>query len=267
MSWRRALSGLVLMGALVAPSAVARADRAAQVSMDAVGIDQRLGSQLPLDTSVRTTRGDAVALRAVFRERPVILILAYSKCPTLCNLVLREMVQATHGTEARPGRDYDLATISIDPDEPLEIARASEERLVSSAGLPAGSGAWRYFLADRGAIDAVASAVGFRFAFDPKTRSWVHPAAAFVLTPEGRLSSVLLGLRHDPAEIDAAVRDAAQGRIAAPPKFDAATICFALEPSGKHAGAVRWGLRGLGIAVLGGLAALVLGARGWRRAP
>jgi protein SCO1/2 len=255
------------MAALLVAPAVARADGAAQASVDAVGIDQRLGNQLPLDTSVRTTGGETITLGAVFRERPVVLVLAYSRCPTLCNLVLREMVQVTHGTEARPGRDYDLATISIDPDESLEIARASEQRLVASAGLPAGSGAWRYFLADGTAIDRVASAVGFRFTFDPRTRSWVHPAAAFVLTPDGRLSSVLVGLRHEPAEIDAAVRDAARGHISAPPAFDAATICFALEPSGRHAGAVRWGLRGLGIAVVGGLAALVLAARGWRRTP
>ncbi|NUO51780.1 MAG: SCO family protein [Polyangiaceae bacterium] len=259
-------AALIALALLVVPS-FARADGSAQLSVDQVGIDQRLGNRLPLDASLRTTGGDTVTLRSVFRERPVVLILAYSKCPTLCNLVLREMVQATHGTEARPGRDYDLATISIDPDETLEIAKGTEDRLMSSAGLPASSGAWRYFLAEREAIDKVASAIGFRFAFDPQTRSWAHPAAAFVLTADGRLSSVLLGLRHDPAEIDAAVREAAQGRIAEPPKFSAATICFALEPSGKHAGAVRWGLRGLGIAVLGGLAALVLGVRGWRRTP
>jgi protein SCO1 len=256
-----------LATALLLSSSFAQADEAPRAALDSIGIDQRLGSQLPLDTPVRATGGDTVTLRSAFRERPVILVLAYSKCPTLCNLVLREMAQATHGTEARPGRDYDLVTLSIDPEEPLDIAKATEQRLITASGLPADSGAWRYFLADRQAIDSITKAVGFRFAFDPRTRSWAHPAAAFVLTPDGRLSNVLLGLRHDPADVDQAVGNAARGRIAEPPSFSAATICFALEPSGRHADAVRWGLRGLGALVMGGLVGLVLVVRKSKRSP
>lgn len=247
------------------PAPVARAQPATVDPGDA-RIEQRLGAQVPLATPLRLANGETVTAGAMLRGRPVILVLAYSSCPTLCNLALREMAQATKGTETRPGRDYDLLTVSIDPEESVEIARGTESRLLAAAGLAPESGGWRYMLGSQDAIFAIADAVGFRFTFDPRTKSFVHPAAAFVLTPDGRVSRYLLGLRHEPAEIDDAVRAAAEGRIAEPAVFTAATICFELEPSGRRSQAVRWGLRGLGVTVMAALVALVVGFRGPRRA-
>src|SRR5215470_16492399 len=50
-----------------------------------VGIDQRLGQQVPLDLSFVNETGQAVQLRQYFGSKPVVLALVYYKCPMLCS--------------------------------------------------------------------------------------------------------------------------------------------------------------------------------------
>src|SRR5215211_5344422 len=54
-----------------------------------IGIEQKLGEQLPLDTEVTTHDGRTVKLGSLFASgRPVVLALVYYECPMLCNEVL-----------------------------------------------------------------------------------------------------------------------------------------------------------------------------------
>ena len=50
-----------------------------------VGIEQKLGEQLPLDTEMKAEDGNPVKLGSYFNTgRPVILALVYYECPMLC---------------------------------------------------------------------------------------------------------------------------------------------------------------------------------------
>ena len=52
-----------------------------------VGIDQKMGAQVPLDLPFTDESGRDVTLRQYF-GKPVILALVYYQCPSLCNMVL-----------------------------------------------------------------------------------------------------------------------------------------------------------------------------------
>ena len=70
-----------------------RAD-AANVSpaiLKKVGIDQRIGQQLPLDLRFRDETGRDVRIGEFFHGKPVVLALAYYDCPMLCTQVLHGM--------------------------------------------------------------------------------------------------------------------------------------------------------------------------------
>ncbi|HEX3602345.1 MAG TPA: hypothetical protein VHU84_19480, partial [Lacipirellulaceae bacterium] len=49
-----------------------------------VGIEQRLDAQLPLSLKFRDESGATVRLANYFDGQPVILVLAYYRCPMLC---------------------------------------------------------------------------------------------------------------------------------------------------------------------------------------
>ena len=64
---------------------LARADTdTAAGACENVGFDQRLNEQVPLDLAFRDEAGQPVKLGDYFGDKPVILVLAYYRCPMLC---------------------------------------------------------------------------------------------------------------------------------------------------------------------------------------
>ena len=87
-----------------------------------VGIDQRLDVQLPLDLSFRDENGTTVRLRDYFDSRPVILVLAYYRCPMLCTQVLNGLVKSMREMDLELGKKYRVLTVSFDPREGPDVS-------------------------------------------------------------------------------------------------------------------------------------------------
>ena len=66
-------------------------------------------------------------------KRPVVLVLAYFRCPMLCDLVQQGVVSALRGSGLRPGRDVRAVTISIDPHDTRGNARLRQTGLADRA--------------------------------------------------------------------------------------------------------------------------------------
>ena len=64
-----------------------------------VGIEQKLGTRLPLELTFKDETGKTVRLGDYFGKRPVILVLAYYECPMLCTVVLNELTRAMNGLD------------------------------------------------------------------------------------------------------------------------------------------------------------------------
>lgn len=260
------LVALVLLLLFVRP---AHADSEAPPASADVGVDERLGASLPLDEALVSPGGAQLRLGDTFLPgEPVVLVLAYSDCPMLCNLVLRGLASAVRGTRARPGEDFQLVTVSIDPDESPEVAAATQRSLVAAAGYPGESSRWRYLLASDDASAAVAAAVGFRYRYDPRTEQWAHPAVVIVVTPEGLVSQYLYGLKIQPDELDEAIALARSGEQRANAAIRNAATCFRFDPAAtKYAGPLRLALRLTGVFAIGGVVtAVALAMRRWRAA-
>ena len=57
-----------------------------------IGIDQKLGDQLPLDLRFVDSEGNTVHLRDFFGEKPIVLSLVYFDCPMLCTQVINSLL-------------------------------------------------------------------------------------------------------------------------------------------------------------------------------
>ena len=78
-----------------------------------------------------------VKLGDYFGNRPVILVLAYYRCPMLCTLVLNGLVQGMRSMPFTPGKDYNVVTVSFDPRETADLAAAKKKTYVAAYGRPA----------------------------------------------------------------------------------------------------------------------------------
>src|SRR5262245_8259180 len=114
---------LVLLAAvfLVVPAALC-----AQSSGPApnIGIEQRLNDKVPLDVQFRDENGKLVTLGDYLGQKPVILVLAYFRCPRLCSMVLNGLTSGLRQLDYEMGTDYSVVTVSIDPREGPDLAAA-----------------------------------------------------------------------------------------------------------------------------------------------
>jgi protein SCO1/2 len=199
-----------------------------------VGIDQKLNDQIPLDLAFRDEHGNPVQLRQFFGQKPVILSLVYFNCPMLCTQVLNGLTGSLKLQSLDAGKDFNVLTISIDPtDKPL-VAEARQEMYTGMYGRAGAAQGWRFLTGEDSQIKQLASAVGFRYAFDPDSKQYAHASAIMVLTPEGRISRYLYGISYPSRDLRLALVEASEGKIGTP--VDSILLfCYHYDPhTGKY---------------------------------
>jgi protein SCO1 len=257
----QSFSNPALAGPTVLPRAVQQVDleehlgRALDRAIVLTDMDGRrvhLGDELP---------GDA----------PVVLVLAYYRCPMLCGLVLRGVVTGMQKLSFQLGRQFRALTVSFDPRDTPEAAR--KKRASTLAGLGQGvtaSPQWPFLVGDEPAIRALAGAVGFRYAYDSRTDQFAHPAAAIVLTPDGRISRYLYGVDFSPRDLRLALTEAGEGKVGT--IVDRLLLtCYHYDPAARAYAPFIIGFMRIGgviilVTVAGLCSALFLGERRRRRA-
>src|SRR5262249_37688979 len=122
-----------------------REERKLPRELQEVRIEQRPGEQVPLDVPLRDERGRAVRFGDYLDGKPVVLVLAYIKCPRLCSLVLSGLVDAMRGVPFDAGADYRVVVVSFDPREGPELAAQAKESYAEQYGRP-GAAAGVHFL-------------------------------------------------------------------------------------------------------------------------
>jgi protein SCO1/2 len=173
-----------------------------------VGVTGRPDASLPLNLPLKGEDGTAKPVNDWLGTAPSIWVLADYTCKTLCGPVISIVSDALSHSALRPGADFRLIVVGLDPKDTADDAAKMKQAQVGDGGSAA------YFLrGDAGAIAELTRALGFRSAYDRDHDQFAHPAAAFVIRPDGRLSRVLSGLDVDSATIRLAVVSAGEGVV------------------------------------------------------
>ena len=199
-----------------------------------VGVDEKLGAQVPLDLPFTDASGKAVRLGDYLRDGPVLLTLNYYTCPMLCPLTFRAL--ATTMAEVKdlsPSKDYRIVTVSIDPDEIPEIVRAkANESHALVPGLKDADSRWPFLYGGAESIRGLTEAVGYRYR--KVGTEFAHPSVEIVLLPGGKVSRYLYGFEIAPRDFKLALLEASEGKIGASYARNAVLMyCFKYDPVGK----------------------------------
>src|SRR6185369_15786529 len=127
--------------------------------LENVGIDQRLGEQLPLDTSFVDESGNQVRLGDYFGRKPVVLTLVYYNCPMLCNQVLNGLTSALDMVSFDIGKEFDVVTVSFDPRETAQLAVSKKETYIQWYKRPGATEGWHFLTGDRASIEKLTDSV------------------------------------------------------------------------------------------------------------
>ncbi|MEN3000458.1 MAG: SCO family protein [Armatimonadota bacterium] len=239
--WAWLIGGMLLLGGLFSSTTAQLYRRPPELTaevnqrvLENVDIKQKLNAQVPLDLTFRDETGNTVRLGDYFGKRPVILTMNYYECPMLCTVVLNELTRALNAIEYRIGKDFEVVTVSIAPNETPQLAAKKKANYVKAYRYGGAEKGWHFLTGEEANIRRLADAVGFQYVYDPRTKQYAHTAAIMILTPDGRLSRYLLGVMYAPRDLEFALMEASEGKIGNPVKR-VVLYCYQYDPStGKY---------------------------------
>lgn len=175
-----------------------------EASAGRIDFEQKLGAQVPLDLPFRDEGNRRVTLRECAPAgKPIVLVLAYYRCPMLCNQVLNGLLDVMRKVPYTAGTDYTVLTVSFDPREHGAEATAKKTTYLREYGRPNAEAGWRFLTGERRPIDELAAAVGFKYEFDKAFKEYNHASGVLILNPDGRISRYFYGISYlDPKKTD-----------------------------------------------------------------
>ncbi|MFO0893800.1 MAG: SCO family protein [Phycisphaerales bacterium] len=182
--------------------------------LEGVTIDaSKLGASIPMDLRFKDENGRDVTLREVFpKDRPVLLQLGYMRCPMLCSLVLNELVRGLKGVDWSVGKEFHVVSVSINPEEGPALAAAKKQGYAVDYNRPGSDAGWHFLTGPAESSKALADAVGFQFRRQPDGE-YAHAACIFVVTPDGRVSRQVYGVKYEPSTLRMALVEGAEGTV------------------------------------------------------
>jgi protein SCO1/2 len=166
---------------------------------------------LPLDLGFVDETGAPRTLGDAINSVPAVVIFADYTCRTLCGPILEFAAAGLAKTGLRPGADYRLVVIGLDPKDSLESARAMRATHIDPDN-PIGRAA-SFLSGGEPAVRTATTAVGLHYAYDAEHDQFAHPAAVYVVDAGGRVVRVLSALGLDGADLRLAIVDAGRGTV------------------------------------------------------
>ena len=248
---KNTLAALLTLAALAPATASGITKPILPPLLQGIGIDQHLNGQLPLNAQFRDEDGRTVPLGAYFGRRPVLLALVYYTCPMLCNQILTGAAAALRPLWLRPGRDFDVVAISINPSETPADAAAKRDFVARRySGKADDTTGWHFLVGDPDSIHAVADAVGFHYRYDPASKMFLHASGVMAVTPKGRLARYFYGVDFEPKDLKLGLIEASDNKIGSLTD-QILLFCYHYDPkTGKYGAVVMNILRGSAVAVL-----------------
>lgn len=235
-------------------------------ALKTIGIEQKLGEQLPLDTEFKDEDGNAVQLGSFFKSgRPVIITFVYYECPMLCNQVLNGLTGSLKGMSLEAGKDFDVVAISFDARENDKpgLAKNKKANYVERYGHPGTEAGWHFLTGSQDSIDKATSAAGFNYKWDEKSNQFAHAAGIMIANPDGKLSRYFYGIDYSPKDIKFGIMESAQNKVGSPAE-KLLLYCYHYDPAtGTYGFAILRVMRVGGVLTLLGLG--LMGFVFWRR--
>lgn len=223
-----------------------------------VGIDQKLNDSIPLGLTFKDETGSSVELRQYFGQKPVVLSLVYYSCPMLCTQVLNGLMRSLRDIPMDIGKQFNVVTVSIDPTERPVLAAAKQALYTGFYGRPGAAEGWHFLTGDAQNIKQLASAVGFRYAYDAESKQFAHASGIILLTPEGRISRYFYGITYHERDLRLGLVDASAGKIGTLTD-QVLLFCYHYDPvTGRYGLLISRIVKLAGVLTMLGIAILIL---------
>jgi protein SCO1/2 len=214
----------LLIGLLALAPGVFCQDDLPKLTSIEIGIEEKLGTVIPLDLQFITLEGDTVTLGQLI-DKPTILSFVYYDCPSICGPFQSGIAEVIPKVGMDLGKDYQIITISFNPldspDKGLKKKANYIQQLTEEQ-----SSSWIYLVGWQENITKITSAVGYHY--KPTGLDFAHPSALIVLSPQGKVTRYLFGISFLPFDVKMALIEAQKG-LERPAINKVLELCFAYD--------------------------------------
>jgi protein SCO1/2 len=179
-----------------------------------IDVIEHLGESIPLNLEFTNDEGRSILLEDYFNQgKPVLLTLAYYRCPMLCGLVLNGLTKGVSELDYLPGQQFQMITISINPEESYRLAAAKKKSHIEALNKPVKKNSWAFLTDSTGNTKKLANALGFKYYYVEDRDEYAHPAVSFILTEDGKISRYLYGIEYKESDLRLSLLEASKGEI------------------------------------------------------
>ncbi len=194
-----------------------------------IGIDEKLGSRIPLDITFRDEAGTPVRLSELVTGPTVILPVYYS-CTNVCYNLQWGLAQVLPKIKSRPGVDYRVISVSFDEKDSPQLAAKFKRVYLTAMHADFPADGWRFLTGDAESIQRLTRAAGY--GFQRRGRDFIHPSASFIITGDGTIVRYLYGTTFLSKDLALALIEARDGTSGTTIR-KIVSYCFTFDPEQK----------------------------------
>lgn len=202
-----------------------------EVDESTIGVDEKLGGQIPLDIELTDINGQKVSLDQVL-DKPTLLMLVFYHCPSACSMIQSNAAVAVNNAPHQLGTDFQMVSISFDDEDTLKDAQTARTNFTKVLADQSKADNWSFFTADADNIKRLTHAVGFKF-MKMETHNFVHPNLVTMVSGNGKVIRYLYGMDYLPFDIGMAVTEAYREEPGISIK-KIVSYCFDYDPKNKR---------------------------------
>lgn len=183
-------------------------------------------ARVPLALPFRSADGTEVTIAQAMGGKPTLLLPVDYACRMTCGPALAIVSAALAQTGLRPGQDFRLVLVGLDPGSDGAAARSFTTAQIDD---PALMRATTSLTGEPASLRALTGAIGYSYMPDPENRAFAHPTGLVALTTDGRVARALSSLALDPTDLRLALVEAGEGRIGGI-AGRLALLCYGFDP-------------------------------------
>lgn len=208
---------------------------------EGITVEQKLGGLVPTNLPMTDSEGHSFKTGYIFNGKlPTIVTLNYSNCPMLCSVQLNALTRSLNDLDLKLGEDFQILTVSIDPNETTEKAAETKARYLDELpNQPMAESGWTFATAKQPIISRFADVVGFRYRYDASIKQYNHPAMLAFVSPTGVITRYSLNIDFPPDQLKLAIVEAGEGNVGS--AVDQFILwCYSYDPSSNSYTPQAW---------------------------
>lgn len=195
-----------------------------------IGIYEHLDQYIRDDIQLIDKDSSFVNLKSLI-DKPTVFAFIYYNCPGLCSPLLGGLAEVIDRTDMTLGEDYQVITISFNPDDYPNLGQKKKANYVNGMKKPIDEEQWIWLTGDSLNIEKITNNLGFKFIKEGK--EYIHAAAIMVVSPNGKITRYLHGTYFLPFDLKMSVVEASK-EVSGPTINKVLKFCFSYDPEGKR---------------------------------